>query len=287
MNDKCLKLFMLGVFLAINSDVVFSVIDRERYEYLLYENFERTKLLNIEEQIYIKKLKHLRFELSHIRDTINSTLGQLNHLVYKRHIARLLKMYVIIRLIKYTEELIAFKRSIVHTKYQYSFRNIEKSISDYGSVEDIMSGAKKGLLALRQTYSLNVTNFSKGIVQFKNKRPDRSRAADTLQPDDLVSLAAMAFNLFHWFDSALLFLRVALNFLKNNAANKMKNLHVCKIGSSMNKLYSEYITLHNKLLLDKKVHVGPAWILFPFIIENGSPLFIKSIQILSYKYIIF
>ena len=111
MNDKCLKLFILGVFLAINSDVVFSVIDRERYEYLLYENFERTKLLNIEEQIYIKKLKHLGFELSHIRDTINSTLGQLNHLVYKRHIARLLKMYGIIRLIKYTAERIEFERS--------------------------------------------------------------------------------------------------------------------------------------------------------------------------------
>ena len=280
-NNKSLKLFILGFSLTITSSVVFSVLDSERYEYLLYKNVQRTKLVFIEEQKIVQKLQFLKIKGYQTKDMINSLLGSLTHILHKNHISRSLQIHSLWGLMNYTIELVAFERLIPLTKYHYSFRNIEKIISAYGSAENIMAGAKKGVIVLRQTYGLNVTNFSRGILQLKDNRIDRSRVADNLKPDDLVSLATMAFDMFHWYDSGLLFLKEALNSWKTNDAYKMKTIHGLKIGATINQLISEYISLHNQLLTTMKTHNGQERILFPFFVEKGLFPSNKNIHILS------
>ena len=143
LNNKCLRLFTLGLSVTISSTVVFSLIDRERYEYLLFENVERTKLVNIEEQKTVQKLKVFRFRIYQIKDKINCLLGRFTYILHKRHISRLLQVYSLLRLIKSTVDLVAFEQYIEYTKYLFTFRNIERIISVYGSADDIMVGAKK------------------------------------------------------------------------------------------------------------------------------------------------
>ena len=86
-NNKSLKLFILGLSLTITSSVVFSVLDSERYEYLLYKNVERTKLVNIEEQKIVQKLQFLKIKGYQAKDMINSLLGSLTHILHKNHIS--------------------------------------------------------------------------------------------------------------------------------------------------------------------------------------------------------
>ena len=66
MTNICWKCFALSVFLAMSQYSMFSIEEKARYEYLLYENFEKTKLLKIEEQKIVQKLNMFRFEINQI-----------------------------------------------------------------------------------------------------------------------------------------------------------------------------------------------------------------------------
>ena len=151
------------------------------------------------------------------------------------------------------------------------------------SGKDIIIGAKKGVITLRHTYNLNVTSFSRGILQFQKNNIIRSRLSDCLQIDDLVSLAEMSFTLFNWYDSGLLFLREALFNVKTHLTRK-ENISSLDIGTIMNELKSKYVDLHNTLLLNKNTNIGPDWKLFPVFVDEGYLQSDNNIQMLYSQY---
>ena len=247
---------------------MFSVEEKARYEYLLYENFEKTKLLKIEEQKIVQKLNMFRFEINQIICMMKQMLDTIVILVNNKYIIQIAQIFSIIRSPMSPEEIHLFKNYSLQTGDAYQYRIIDSCTNDDVSVKDILFGAKKGVITLRHTYNLNVSTFSKGVLRFKQNKNDRSRASDCLQTDDLVSLAEMSFSIFNWYDSGLLFLREAIDTLKSHSTNTEykppTNLAILLDG-----LKSKYVDFHNSLFLKKNTHIGSDWKLLPFFVDKG------------------
>merc|ERR1712141_574877 len=58
-------------------------------------------------------------------------------------------------------------------------------------------------------------------------------------------------------------------------STKRKNIFLSSIGAILETLCFKYVDFHNALLLNKSTHIGPEWVLFPFVVDkdefvNGS-----------------
>ena len=65
--NKCVKFVILCLYLNMSVLIVSSLIDSSRYEYSLFENFEKTRQLMIEEQQFVKRLNIFRVDIYEIR----------------------------------------------------------------------------------------------------------------------------------------------------------------------------------------------------------------------------
>ena len=69
---------------------------------------------------------------------------------------------------------------------------------DFGmSTNDVMHGARKGILILYETYKPNMATFSKGIINSKDLLKGKSRQKDRLGADDTASISKIAIDEFN------------------------------------------------------------------------------------------
>ena len=114
--------------------------------------------------------------------------------------------------------------------------------------EDIMNGARKGIIVLQETYRQNISNFCIGDLNIKTSVKYKLRAVDSLKPDDLTAISVLAFNLFKWYDTSLLFLKEAISIVKETMM--LRNYSTGKsIAESLNTILNDIVSYQNKLKL--------------------------------------
>ena len=274
-----IKPFTLGT-LFLMSHV--SMFDQARYDYLLYENHEKTKQLNIEEQPFVRKLDRFRFEISELKFMLKRILVHMIFIVDKNNHTHIAQSYNIKRIPTFRGELNILSKYSTHKERKYDFPIIEDFIKSGTSLTHIIMGAKKGVLSLRQTYNLNLANFSRGILKLTRNDTIRSRVVDSLQPDDLVSLAEISITQYNWYDSGLLYLREAIESVKAISTNK-EIVNFSNIKKNLESMMSLCVQMHNQLILEKNKSTGPDWKLFPFLVNKGSLTSTKTFKCCFYN----
>ena len=262
---KYIKPLTLGI-LFLMSHV--SMFDQARYDYLLYENHEKTKQLKIEEQSFVKKLDRFRFEISEQKIILKRILVRMIFLVNENTRTHISQFYDTKIISNFGGEINVLNKHSTRNNRKYELAIIEDSLQGGTSLDDMIMGAKKGVLSLRQTYNLNLTNFSRGILKIRRNDTIRSRVADSLQPDDLVSLAEISITLYNWYDSGLLFLREAIESVKAISTNT-EVINLSNIKKNVTNVMSLCVELHNQLSLKKNKSTGAYWKLFPYLVNKG------------------
>ena len=88
-NNKCAIVLTMHGFLSMSLISIFDVRDNSKFEYLLYENFEKTKALKIEEQKNVKKLNIFRFKIDQIHNRMKRMLDHVNILSNRKTIIQI------------------------------------------------------------------------------------------------------------------------------------------------------------------------------------------------------
>ena len=176
------------------------------YDYGLFENFELTKDIFIQEQGVVKQLEDVRnalydqqhsvsqigrgLELStnevDVTDTTFQDTSLPNKIVYPFDLKDLLLK------VKPDEDNKTNSSSIKTRDIHWHKDLSHEDFSNNVPTHDIIIGASKGLLMIQETYNLNIKDFAKGNFVTKYRSVNSSRQIDSLHPDDLANMATIA-----------------------------------------------------------------------------------------------
>ena len=239
-----------------------------RYDFLLFENFEATKSIFVNEQSMVRKLETVRVKLHKKRVKLcNLTKSATEQWVAPLQNIKTLKLsfdFTIDMILKFRRDNdslsllnIIVSRHCVLFGYKYN-----------NSGQQIMAGAQKGVLISQETYEQNIKEFSKGHLDLHGSIGNNSRPMDSLQPDDLACMSIMAFDLYKWYDTSLKFLKQSLDSLET-----LSNVQLKKFPESLEQilLRMKYLlpVYHNEMLGKKQSYIGSDWKLFPYIVDKG------------------
>ena len=270
-------LVIIGLFLMFSPK-----LNCSRYDFLLFENFEYTRMLFIGEQETIKELqlnrRYLYQKMDYLNDRIYNnpvTPHRLGTELSKTQLAMLdnslgfqLKMVsdclnssrlstFVISNQKYND----FK---TWYNYDFSFGHLAGTF-----VSTIMESAIKGLVMLQETYDQDITNFSRGHLHLKSGVDRNTRRMDSLQVDDLASMSTMAFNHYKWYDTGIRYLKTAIGLFESLSIEERKELP-SNLEESLLLMKKQYPAYHNGLFNKKKNIIGPGWKLSPYLIDTGE-----------------
>ena len=270
-------LVIIGLFLMFSPK-----LNGSRYDFLLFENFEYTRMLFIGEQETIRELqlnrRYLYQKMDYLNDRIYNnpvTPHRLGTELSKTQLAMLdnslgfqLKMVsdclnssrlstFVISNQKYND----FK---TWYNYDFSFGHLAGTF-----VSTIMESAIKGLVMLQETYDQDITNFSRGHLHLKSGVDRNTRRMDSLQVDDLASMSTMAFNHYKWYDTGIRYLKTAIGLFESLSLEERKELP-SNLEESLLLMKKQYPAYHNGLLNKKKNIIGPGWKLSPYLIDTGE-----------------
>ena len=249
-------------------------------DYDIFENFNLTKNLFIKEQKLVKELKEIRAYLYQRRNSttqsiydsaknmnIEGTHVQLQNSISLNY-SRFKPTNVLgITVFQKPANFSSFTpRTQNNTKYTENIQYLD--LSDNVSSKGILRGALHGVLMIYETYDLDIRQFSKGIFRFRNGIENNSRQCDSLHVDDLAMMSTVAMEA-NWYNTSIECLRESIS-LYGQFLDKKAKYHLppdlIKILLSKKKSYSN---CHNKMLIEKQKVLGPDWILFPYIVDEG------------------
>ena len=251
-----------------------------RYEYLLFENFELMKQSFLKEQELVKNLNILRLQVYHQMDALNHNIYNAPCLenssdssmksVRKSEHGSDFHLKVIFRRIQY-ENIVS-----VGTRY-LTYRDLKQDYSDMYNYEklhqlssgDIIDAALKGMIMLQETYDQEIKEYSAGHLRFKSGIERNSRRIDSLQPDDLASMSALAFTYFNWYDNGLNYLKTALDMFYSFSNKKRKEFPE-DLEKSMLIMKKQYPSYHNIVYYKKPNIIGPDWKMYPHLVNKGT-----------------
>ena len=119
--------------------------------------------------------------------------------------------------------------------------------TEYNEVEkiNIVKSALSGVLLLRETFEQNITDFSKGHLCLKNIMYNSSRQIDSLKLEDIAAMSKIAFNQFNYYDSAIEYLKAAINIFYNEIGKR--NDYVYRtIDELLSFMKKNYPSFHNE-----------------------------------------
>ena len=87
-----------------------------------------------------------------------------------------------------------------------------------------MRKALHGLIMLQETYELDMPEYSKGQIRYKNQITKSDRNMDSLNTEDLVTLSTIALNDFNWADNAITYLKAAIDTFNSIPTKGKTNL---------------------------------------------------------------
>ena len=142
-----------------------------------------------------------------------------------------------------------------------------------------MTAACAGAIMLQETYDQDIAEFSKGHLHIKSDAVKSLRKIDTLKLEDLLVMSNVAFNYYKWYDTALKYLKEAINmFYSYSESNSSIDQHP-DIESRLVSMKKEYPLYHNDMFDKKENFIGPDWKMFPHKVDIGSNNFVENSQI--------
>ena len=248
-------------------------------DFLLFENHELTKASFIEEQEICKNLRKIRQNLNFQKHNFhqNKTLvcRQYSRSVQNAtsHYSRSFKTEMIERIKNSlhtgsshfhntNENYIANK---LRNDYTFSFEDVYQTVGK----KNILKAALKGVIMLRETYVPSIENFSSGNLTLKSVTLSNSRVIDSLTHLDLAMISKIAFNEFNWFDSAVKWLKVAIEMYNNIRDSAAANYGIM-VDDLLSSMRSKYSLHHNEMAFKVDNPVGPDWKVYPYLVDEGK-----------------
>ena len=254
-----------------------------KHNYLLFENFELTRINFIEEQMTFRNLKHERNQLYKVALVLKS-IGKIG--VSVQPISNLENM-ISNASTKMNQEFVYGPKTVCspttkgNNAWEYSFlhklvvKNLhnftfsyEEVYKDWETIE-IVKSALRGLLMLRETFDQNITEFSAGRISVKKREFGLSRKIDALIPEDMAVLSKLAYNDFNYYDSAIEYLKTAVDMLRGVREDK-NVFHSKQLKDRLLEMRKTYPSYHNELLEKLKRPIGNDWKLYPYKVDQGA-----------------
>lgn len=252
-------------------------------EFLLFENFELTRKSFIEEQSVFRHMadtrKKLNDTVNHLSDNSDTVTNEFQSTIKmgqnssNKH--RIIKQAFIQGLIqnKSTKSM----RTRIWEDFYAQYRIVKKKYNFTYSYEKVYKGSEKleivksalrGVLMLRETFEQNITDFSKGHLCLKNIMYNSSRRIDSLKLEDIAAMSKIAFNQFNYYDSAIEYLKAAINIFYNEIGKRSDYVYrtLDELLSFMKKNYPSF---HNEMLSKMDISVGIDWKLYPVMVDEG------------------
>ena len=245
----------------------------------MFENFESTKSSFLKEQEFVKQLKNIRKSLNHklekleVNENKNSNLKN-NTSIYSE-IEASLKPNVFTSLENPPSSDIEIpflnEHYTIHSTSKKYYQDVFNHTLGFGDVEnkEIMRAALQGLIMLQETYELDMQEYSKGQIRYKNQITKSYRNMDSLNTEDLVTLSTIALNDFNWADNAITYLRAAIDTF-NSIPTKEKTNQSDGFEKSLITMKNHLTVYHIEMLAKKDNPFGPDWKLHPYLIDPGG-----------------
>ena len=283
-KNKTLCLVFIDMYIGIITWVFLSShISCMKHDYLLFENFELTKKTFHEEQtnfrIWEEKRNQLRkvvFELGTLNEFDINVQSILQSKKRISDISKIMPQVAVnvfqtsdgqAREQQYIRKETFIYNSFVRKQHNHTF-SYQEVYKDWKMIE-VVKAALRGLLMLRETFDQNITDFSTGHFSVKTRLFTFTRQIDSLTPEDIASLSKLAFNEFNYYDSAIEYLKSALDMLRNTIGKK-HNVNSKKLEEQLSSMRNTYPTYHNELLEKHKNPIGPDWKLYPYKVDEGT-----------------
>ena len=178
-----------------------------------------------------------------------------------------------LKMISDTLQKSTFSSLNVYNRQYQNLRNADNFIFKYVSaynvtVEKIIDSALKGLIMVQETYNQDIEQFYKGHLTLKNGNDRNYRRADSLQVDDLASMATIAFQFYKYYDNALIYLKKAIDI--RSSSSKEYKMFTNNLGERLFLMKKQYTAFHNGLFLKRSNILGPDWKVFPYLVDPGK-----------------
>ena len=234
----------------------------DRYEYLLFENYELNKASFIKEQVMVKNLRVkariLKSEMMELSKCIHRHFSFEMHMIPQLN----LRLKCIDFRLKLLFSHLQNKKLSLFRSSTLSFHNpgpkYEK-LQNYDylynlSVRNIIRGAMKGIIMLQSTYLQDIKHYSKGYLSIKGVLINTSRQIDSLLAQDLAAMSAMAFQYMKLYDSSILYLKAAFDLFYSNSKTEQRIRAPDKLEPTLLGMKKVYLLVDNNLLTQKKIN---------------------------------
>ena len=277
-GKTCFLVLQVVLFCRIS---VMCDITNDKYNYLLFENFEMTKQCFINEQKIISVLrvikKSLRYKLNELNYWENnkapSLVGLDKQQIYKREFRS--RMHITLNYIATGTNIPKEFFSKEFQPQQHEFDDKYNYLLDFENIYrhqriDIIKGVLRGLIMLQETFEQDIQWFSKGHLRLKSNIDLSSRNVDSLKPDDLAVMSTLAFDFYKWYDNSLRYLKDALqSFYSIPYEKKITGRVIGGLEKYLLEMKLHYSAYHNQLWRRKNNILGNGWKLYPDIVVEG------------------
>lgn len=169
------------------------------------------------------------------------------------------------RTIKVVEESCIEFATLSYTSQQHHHNDMVYTLSS----KEVMESAARGTITLYDVYHNNISLYSKGHLSWKKEIIDNNRRVDSLGIDDMVYMSSISMNHLNWYDTAIKFLKAALNIF-DSFESKFQSKDFDRLTQVLMSMYRHYPILHNEILNEKTYSIGPGWKALPFMISSES-----------------
>ena len=230
----------------------------------MFENFELTRQVFIDEQLIVKYLQYNSQELQKQILNLNININALSVNYFHKNLKWKQKTRKYINLQPLS---ISYLRSHPLSSNQSNIYSYDpfQSLSDV----KIMFAALKGVIKLQEAYNQDIKNYSKGHLRLKHGTKRSSRSIDSLQPQDLASMANIAFNYFNWYDTGIKYLKEAMDLFFSISNNDLMQIPK-RLEQYLLIMKTWFPKYHNNILNKKENIIGPDWKVFPYKIDTGN-----------------
>ena len=299
MMDRLRAIFIVVVVIII----VIHVFSAEggKYDYGLFENFEVTRRIFVDEQKLFQNLKSVRGELTRQRQMMMmlTTRGKTRLGPEEGHHDQTTpdddnnnntqssgRGHILANFLMEGRDLVGKSRSVVDqlresvSVHEKEFpppvlpksNNTNSAAAAASAVSDY-EGAMKGMVVLLNTYNLDVAAFADGVISDKGLQ---LKSDHSLTVEDLVNLAVTAFKN-KWYNTAVKLMRVAIVRLDPD-----RDFH-----DTFDRAHFDYVAMgiretNNQHLLQKKRIWHLDYTLYPFLVDETlarkkrQPKFLKA-----------
>ena len=249
---------ILTVLIIFTRHVSYTISLEAKFEYYVFENFETTKNVFVNEVKMIKQLSQMTKHVKQcdtklqvtelLKQYRNSTsTSNLNSIINLKILSSLKwkhnyeKLTGIIK-----EKCIQLRNKIIKKNTKISDRKILDVYSKYSTL-DVLMGSSKGILMLQEAYSIEIEEAVDGLLvipDFETSESEVFKSHGTLNSADFMLISIYSYHK-GWMSKARQFLKAIENLLqKNSKIEVMKN-------DEKNSQFHEYY-IHIKELLNQK-----------------------------------